>query len=128
MVAKLLCLFRFVRGEQYAVGLALLVEGKVVLGVMACPNLPLASAVCATDNSSQEDVGCLFFATTGSGTYVQSLKGNSLPQKVQVSSNENLDEAKFLESYHKPIPIHGTIAKVTTCLFSFYYNVLVSRP
>jgi 3'-phosphoadenosine 5'-phosphosulfate (PAPS) 3'-phosphatase len=82
MVAKLLCLFRFVRGEQYAVGLALLVEGKVVLGVMACPNLPLASAVCATDNSSQEDVGCLFFATTGSGTYVQSLKGNSLPQKV----------------------------------------------
>ncbi|KAG7614114.1 Inositol monophosphatase-like [Arabidopsis suecica] len=101
----------FVRGEQYAVGLALLVEGKVVLGVMACPNLLLASAVCATDHSSQEDVGCLFFATTGSGTYVQSLKGNSLPQKVQVSSNENLDEAKFLESYHKPIPIHGTIAK-----------------
>jgi 3'(2'), 5'-bisphosphate nucleotidase/inositol polyphosphate 1-phosphatase len=31
--------------------------------------------------------------------------------QVQVSSNENLDEAKFLESYHKPIPIHGTIAK-----------------
>jgi len=37
--------------------------------------------------------------------------------QVQVSSNENLDEAKFLESYHKPIPIHGTIAKVTTCFF-----------
>lgn len=75
---------RFVRGEQYAVGLALLVEGKMVLGVMACPNLPLVSAVCETDNFSQENVGCLFFATTGSGTYVQPLKGNSPPQKVSL--------------------------------------------
>ncbi|CAH8346283.1 unnamed protein product [Eruca vesicaria subsp. sativa] len=101
----------FVRGEQYAVGLALLVEGEVVLGVMACPNLPLASAVGETDESSQENVGCLFFATAGSGAYVQPLEGNSLPQKVCVSSNENLEEAKFLESYHKPIPIHSSIAK-----------------
>ncbi|CAN7023757.1 unnamed protein product, partial [Brassica rapa subsp. trilocularis] len=101
----------FVRGEQYAVGLALLVEGKVVLGVMACPNLPLASVVCETDKSSKENVGCLFFATSGSGAYVQPLEGNSLPQKVGVSSNENLEEAKFLESYHKPIPLHSSIAK-----------------
>ncbi|KFK28090.1 hypothetical protein AALP_AA8G471000 [Arabis alpina] len=101
----------FVRGEQYAVGLALLVEGKVVLGVMACPNLPLASAVCETNKSSKENVGCLFFAITGSGTYVQPLKGNSPPQKVQVSSNENLEEAKFIESYHVSIPIHGSITK-----------------
>lgn len=63
-------------------GLALLVEGKVVLGVMACPNLPMDSAVCEKDKSSQENVGCLFFATTGSGTFMQPLKGNSLPQKV----------------------------------------------
>lgn len=83
--AKILCLFRFVRGEQYAVGLALLVEGKVVLGVMACPNLPLASEFGETDMSSQENVGCLFFATSGSGAYVQPLKGHSPPQKV--SSN-----------------------------------------
>uniref|UniRef100_A0A1J3CU97 3'(2'),5'-bisphosphate nucleotidase n=1 Tax=Noccaea caerulescens TaxID=107243 RepID=A0A1J3CU97_NOCCA len=102
----------FVRGEQYAVGLALLVEGKVVFGVMACPNLPLDSVVCETDDkSSKDNVGCLFFATAGSGAYVQPLKGNSPPQKVRVSSNENLEEAKFLESYHKPIPIHGSIAK-----------------
>ncbi|CAF1707281.1 SAL2 phosphatase-like isoform X1 [Brassica napus] len=101
----------FVRGEQYAVGLALLVEGKVVLGVMACPNLPLASAVGETDMSSKENVGCLFFATAGLGAYVQPVEGHSLPQKVRVSSNENLEEAKFLESYHKPIPIHSSIAE-----------------
>lgn len=62
-------------------GLALLVEGKVVLGVMACPNLPLTS-VSETDKSSQENVGCLFFATTGSGAYVQPLKGKYPAQEV----------------------------------------------
>lgn len=69
-------------------GLALLVEGKVVLGVMACPNLPLASsAVDETDMSySQENVGCLFFATSGSGAYVQPLTGHSPPQKVSSST------------------------------------------
>ncbi|KAG5412310.1 hypothetical protein IGI04_008629 [Brassica rapa subsp. trilocularis] len=102
----------FVRGEQYAVGLALLVEGKVVVGVMACPNLPLSSAVVEKDDKScQDNVGCLFFAATGSGAYVQPLNGNSPPQEVRVSSNENLEEAKFLESYHMPIPLHSSIAK-----------------
>lgn len=93
-------------------GLALLVEGKVVVGVMACPNLPLSSAVVERDDKScQDNVGCLFFATTGSGAYVQPLNGNSPPHEVRVSSNENLEEAKFLESYHMPIPLHSSIAK-----------------
>ncbi|XWS74614.1 hypothetical protein CRYUN_Cryun01aG0013600 [Craigia yunnanensis] len=33
----------FVRGDQYAIALAWLDEGKVFLGVLACPNLPLTS-------------------------------------------------------------------------------------
>ncbi|XP_010547671.1 PREDICTED: SAL2 phosphatase-like isoform X2 [Tarenaya hassleriana] len=98
----------FVRGEQYAVGLALLVEGQVVLGVMACPNLPLA---CDTQKPSSDEVGCLFSATKGDGSYVQPLKGDGTPQKVQVSSIDNPEEAKFFESYHKPMPIHSSIAK-----------------
>ena len=30
----------FLRGEQYAIALALIEKGKVVLGVLGCPNLP----------------------------------------------------------------------------------------
>lgn len=54
-------------------------EGKVVLGVLACPNLPLASI--AGKEDSQKGIGCLFFAKIGSGTYMQSLDGSS-PIKV----------------------------------------------
>ncbi len=35
----------FLRGGQYAVALALVLDGRPVLGVLGCPNLPLALAV-----------------------------------------------------------------------------------
>ncbi|CAF2087822.1 BnaA06g23130D [Brassica napus] len=103
----------FIRGEQYAIGLALLVDGKVVLGVMACPKLPLASTAAGvnTNKSSPEKVGCLFFGAVGTGAYVQSLNAlDSPPVKVEVSSNDDPAKASFFESYHTPVPIHNTIA------------------
>lgn len=34
----------FVRGDQYAVALAMVEDGEVVLGVLGCPNLPMRTA------------------------------------------------------------------------------------
>ncbi|BAT16169.1 Os12g0183200 [Oryza sativa Japonica Group] len=69
----------FIRGDQYAIGLALLDEGKVVLGAMACPNLPFKS-IDHNGGSSGDQVGALFSATIGCGSTVESLEG-SQPQK-----------------------------------------------
>ena len=69
---------RFLRGDQYAIALALLDQGKVVLGVLACPNLPLASIGKESHESSALQVGCLFSAVIGEGTYMQSLDGSSV--------------------------------------------------
>lgn len=71
----------FLRGDQYAIALALLDEGKVVLGVLACPNLPLSSINNLNGNSLGDQVGALFSATIGCGAEVESLYG-SPPQKV----------------------------------------------
>lgn len=51
----------FLRGEQYAVCLAFLVDAKVQVGVMGCPNLPV--------DASKPDgpKGCLFVAVRGQG-------------------------------------------------------------
>ncbi|GMN24329.1 hypothetical protein TIFTF001_050316 [Ficus carica] len=107
----------FLRGDQYAIALALLDEGKVVLGVLACPNLPLASI--GTNNkhsseSSNEKVGCLFSAKVGEGTFMHSLDGSSLI-KVHVSDIENPEEASFFESFeaaHTSHDLSSAIAKV----------------
>ncbi|KAL6284706.1 hypothetical protein ACE6H2_015635 [Prunus campanulata] len=103
----------FLRGDQYAIALALLDEGKVVLGVLACPNLTLTSISGENQKSSQDKVGCLFFATVGTGTYMQPLDGSSL-QKVNVSATENPEEASFFESFEAAHSLHdlsSTIAK-----------------
>ncbi|XVF61034.1 hypothetical protein PTKIN_Ptkin08bG0095900 [Pterospermum kingtungense] len=95
----------FLRGGQYAIALALLDEGKVVLGVLACPNLPLASICGADQHSPNDEVGCLFFAEVGGGTYMQPLDGSST-MKVQVSAVENPEEASFFESYEAAHSMH----------------------
>lgn len=51
----------FLRGGQYAVCLALIVDAKVQVGVIGCPNLPV-------DPSNPEgEKGCIFVAVRGQG-------------------------------------------------------------
>jgi 3'(2'), 5'-bisphosphate nucleotidase len=55
----------FLRNEQYAVALALIEDGEVVLAVMGSPNLPVEGAPGAGDGP----VGCLFVAERGRGAW-----------------------------------------------------------
>ncbi|KAL2528276.1 Inositol monophosphatase family protein [Forsythia ovata] len=103
----------FMRGDQYAIALALLDEGKVVLGVLACPNLPLTSLTSHDRHISEDKVGCLYSAQVGAGTYVQSLDG-SPPTKVHVSATANPEEASIFESFegaHSSHDLSSLIAK-----------------
>ena len=53
----------FLRGEQYAVCLALVRDGEVQLGVLGCPNLPVDAAQPAGPR------GALFVGVRGQGAY-----------------------------------------------------------
>ncbi|KAK7359605.1 hypothetical protein VNO77_01566 [Canavalia gladiata] len=101
----------FVRGDQYAIALALLHEGKVVLGVLACPNLPLASIGCNQQHSSSNEVGCLFFAEAGEGAYMQAL-GGSTQTRVHVSAIDNPEEASFFESFEAAHSLHDLSSSI----------------
>ena len=57
----------FLRGDQYAVALALVADGDVVVGVLGCPNLPAVSQAA--------DHGSLFSAVRGGGAQSHSLDG-----------------------------------------------------
>ena len=53
----------FLRGGQYAVCLGLLLDGKVVVGVMGCPNLPV-------DYTKPDgEKGVIFVAVKGQGAF-----------------------------------------------------------
>ena len=54
----------FLRGGQYAVCLGLMVDGDVVVGAMACPNLPVDPA------NPEGPRGVVFSAVKGAGGVV----------------------------------------------------------
>ncbi|HWB20568.1 MAG TPA: 3'(2'),5'-bisphosphate nucleotidase [Phycisphaerales bacterium] len=64
----------FLRGQQYAIALALIQKGKVVLGIMGCPNM---SADFDRPFDDPDPAGVIFTAALGHGSYQQSLSGSS---------------------------------------------------
>lgn len=100
----------FVRGDQYAVALGLLDEGEVVLGVLACPNLPLKGV--SVKDAPETQVGCLFSARKGAGTMLQSLDGSSAPQQVYVSDVEDPVLASFCESFESAHSMQNLTANI----------------
>ncbi|XP_010270358.1 PREDICTED: SAL1 phosphatase-like [Nelumbo nucifera] len=102
----------FLRGDQYAIALALLDEGQVVLGVLACPNLSLTPISNHSQPSAPNQVGCLFSAKVGAGTDMESLDGGSSPVKVHVSDIEDPAEASFFESYEAAHSMHDLSSSI----------------
>lgn len=83
----------FLRHDQYAVALALVCEGRVVLGVLACPNLPMETAQTGGPR------GVLLYALEGCGAFQASLdKGD--PRPIRVSKSALGDpHLRFCESF-----------------------------
>ncbi len=94
----------FLRGQQYAVALALVVDGEPVIGVLGCPNLP-----------ADGGAGCLFVAERGAGTRQIDLEtGRARP--VQVARPETLAECSFCESVEKAHSDQSASARVAADL------------
>ena len=74
----------FLRGEQYAVALALIVEGRIVVAALACPNLPVQPA---TGKADRENVGgAVFHAVSGQGAFVVPAESHGAAQPAPCAS------------------------------------------
>lgn len=81
----------FLRGEQYAVALALIEDGRVVLGVLGCPNLR------ADGTPDVGGTGCVIAAERGLGTWASPL-GSESWTRLLVSGRRVAKEARLLRS------------------------------
>ena len=89
----------FLRREQYAVALSLVEHGRVVLGVLGCPNLPLG-----------DRVGAVFVAVQGGGAGVLPLDGSGASEAaaaIHVSAVASPDGARFCESVESAHSSHS---------------------
>jgi len=80
----------FLRGEQYAIALGLIEKGRVVLGVLGCPNL----------EGPDGRPGCLLAAVRGRGATIQPLSatGDAGRKSIRVSEITSTTAARFCES------------------------------
>jgi 3'(2'), 5'-bisphosphate nucleotidase len=95
----------FLRRDQYAVALALIVDGRVTLGALGCPELESA----ATPASG--GAGSLLVAARGQGTWVQALAEPSGSwSRLHVSDVSDPSQARLLRSVEKGHTDTGGIA------------------
>ena len=99
----------FLRKDQYAVALALVQAGEVVLGVLGCPNFSVSP------NSSLAGKGCIFHAVKGQGAWVQGL-GDDIAQPVSVDTVTDTTQARFCESYEAAHASHDTHQRISAAL------------
>lgn len=94
----------FLRGEQYAISLALIVGGRIEVAVLGCPNLPLLP----TGNAAP---GALFCAIRGQGSFVRNFADGAEPQRISATANADPGAARFCESVESGHSSHDQSAQ-----------------
>ncbi|KAI5787796.1 hypothetical protein FPQ18DRAFT_344950 [Pyronema domesticum] len=102
----------FLRGGQYAVCLALMVDGEVVVGAMGCPNLPVDPA------NPDGERGVLFSTAKGAGAIQKPLNSSLDVEGTPIAMNKvtDLSQASFCESVEAGHSSHGQQAAIAKAL------------
>lgn len=99
----------FLRGDQYAIALALIEDGEVALGVLGCPNLPQKA------DEPDGPRGCLFYAAKGQPAKMKPIDGGT-ESIIKVTGIANPASATFCESVEKAHTQQDDSAKVAELL------------
>ncbi|KAK5717545.1 3'(2'),5'-bisphosphate nucleotidase [Elasticomyces elasticus] len=114
----------FLRGGQYAVCLALMVDGDVKVGVLGCPNLPVSDSeplkegIGADASDEEGKFGVLFSAVQGKGAHSRAFSKAGLQEahSIQMSPLKNISEATFCESVEAGHSSQGDAAAIASKL------------
>ncbi|KAK5145629.1 hypothetical protein LTR04_001251 [Oleoguttula sp. CCFEE 6159] len=109
----------FLRGGQYAVCLALMVDGDVKVGVLGCPNLPVddSASLDAHSGENQTDAegkGVLFGAVQGQGATSRPLGTGALgkSQPIHMKEVSSIADATFCESVEAAHSSHSDQSQI----------------
>lgn len=102
----------FLRGGQYAVCLALIVDGDVKVGVLGCPNLPTTFG----DETSQR--GVLLYGVKGDRAYQTSILQPSIDngKLCQMRRIDDPSQSIFCESVEAGHSSHGQQSQIAKIL------------
>ncbi|MCP4400995.1 MAG: 3'(2'),5'-bisphosphate nucleotidase [bacterium] len=99
----------FLRGDQYAVALALVEKGQPVLGVLGCPNLPI------DDKNPEKGKGMLFIGVKDLDAFMRPLSGGR-ERGIKVAPTSDPSKARFCDSVEAAHAAHDKHAKIANIL------------
>lgn len=101
----------FLRREQYAISLALIVNGQIQVGILGCPNMsPVAGEA---GNGS----GVLAWAVRGGGAWFQPLdEPTSQPKQLKATQTSVAGDARFCESVESGHSAHDWSGMIAASL------------
>jgi len=100
----------FLRGDQYAVALALVIGGQVQIGVLGCPNLTQAT------EPDPAGLGTLVIAVRGQGTWATPLQGKESYIQLRVSTRTDPTQARLMRSFESGHTNVGKIGELVAAL------------
>lgn len=102
----------FLRGDQYAVALAWICDGRVEIGVLGCPELEGAFRPAAGG------LGSLIAAVRGEGAWTRPLERDGQWQQLAVSNRSQPVEARLLRSVERSHTNADAVGQLLTALGS----------
>jgi 3'(2'), 5'-bisphosphate nucleotidase len=99
----------FLRGEQYAIALALIVDGRIEVAALACPNLEYS-------RSPVGPVGAVFLAVRGRGATMLPLDGGDQERPIRTLDRTDPSRARLCESVESGHSAHNESAAVAARL------------
>ncbi len=99
----------FLRGQQYAVALALVEQGEPVLGVLGCPNLAV------DPNDPSKGQGVVFIGVKGDGAFARPLD-QAQETRIHVSMKADPSQTRLCDSIEKEHSSHSAHARIAELL------------
>jgi 3'(2'), 5'-bisphosphate nucleotidase len=105
----------FLRGDQYAVALALVENGQVQVGTLGCPNLDIQYLISDHPTAFNPGNGSIILAVRGQGTWAAPLAGGELV-RLTVSNRAEASQARMLRSLEEAHTNVGQIGELVMAL------------
>ncbi len=99
----------FLRGQQYAIALALILDGRVEVALLGCPNLGPAL-------NADRGEGTLCVAVRGAGAWQMPLMSEGPASPLRVSDQADNTRIRFCESVEAAHSSHGDAARIAEAL------------
>ena len=96
----------FLRRDQYAISLALIVDGRLEVGILGCPNL----------STKLQSGHSLFYAVRGHGAFSTRLEPGIEPKRISVTQTTDPSVARFCESFESGHSSHNESSIIADCL------------